>query len=188
MALPITARSTRCCASAPIEAPTSSTTDSPLRVGHRPAIAGRSMPAMVLRSNLRHRHQRAGIAGRDRDVGFALLDRIDGEPHRRLPAAMPQRLARLVVHAGRRRRCATSARFGLEPRQLVEQRLDHGAVAEQQELDVGVAGRATPRRRGTTTEGAMVAAHGVKRDADLIRHGATLTALDAGTGKLVPRG
>ena len=34
---------------APIEAPTSSTTDSPLSVGHRPAMAGRSMPSIILR-------------------------------------------------------------------------------------------------------------------------------------------
>ena len=51
MAAPITARSTRWSASAPIEAPTSSTTDSPRKVGHSAAIAGRSMPGKVLRLN-----------------------------------------------------------------------------------------------------------------------------------------
>ena len=59
------------------------------------------MPGIILRLNLRHRHQRAGVAGRDRDVGLALLHRVDGEPHRRLPAAVAQRLARLVVHPDR---------------------------------------------------------------------------------------
>ena len=62
------------------------------------AIAGRSIPAMVSQVEFGHRHQRAGIAGRDRDVGVALLDGVDGEPHRGLPAALAQRLARLVVH------------------------------------------------------------------------------------------
>ena len=51
VAAPITARSTRCSASAPIEAPTSSTIDSPRKVGHSAAIAGRSMPGRVLRLN-----------------------------------------------------------------------------------------------------------------------------------------
>ena len=51
VAAPITARSTRCSASAPIEAPTSSTIDSPRKVGHSAAIAGRSMPGSVLRLN-----------------------------------------------------------------------------------------------------------------------------------------
>ena len=51
IALPIAARLTRCASSAPIEAPTSSTTDSPLSVGHNAAIAGRSMPSIILRLN-----------------------------------------------------------------------------------------------------------------------------------------
>ncbi|MDF9794019.1 hypothetical protein M2440_004720 [Methylorubrum extorquens] len=49
MAEPITAISTRCSASVPMVAPTSSTTLSPRTVGHRQAMAGRSIPAMVLR-------------------------------------------------------------------------------------------------------------------------------------------
>ena len=51
IALPMTARSTRWSASAPIVAPTSSTTESPLSVGHSAAIAGRSIPGMVRRLN-----------------------------------------------------------------------------------------------------------------------------------------
>ena len=47
----------------------------------------------------RHRHQRAGIAGGDRDIGLALFDGVDRLPHRRHLAAAAQRLARLVVHA-----------------------------------------------------------------------------------------
>ena len=49
MALPMAARLIRCVSSAPIEAPTSSTTDSPLSVGQSAAIAGRSMPSIILR-------------------------------------------------------------------------------------------------------------------------------------------
>ena len=51
MAAPMMARSTRCCASAPIEAPTSSTMESPRSVGHWQASAGRSMPAIMRRQN-----------------------------------------------------------------------------------------------------------------------------------------
>ncbi len=101
VAAPITARSTRCSASAPIEAPTSSTIDSPRKVGHSAAIAGRSIPGKRLEIEFRHRHQRAGIAGRHDHVGVALLDGVDGEPHRGFPAAVAQRLARLVLHPHR---------------------------------------------------------------------------------------
>ena len=49
MAAPISAISTRCSASVPMVAPTSSTTLSPRTVGHRQAMAGRSMPVSVFR-------------------------------------------------------------------------------------------------------------------------------------------
>ena len=68
----------------------------PQRRDRRPLDAGQR-----LEIELRHRHQRAGIAGGHRHVGLALLDRIDGEPHRRFPAAIAQRLARLVLHPHR---------------------------------------------------------------------------------------
>ena len=88
----------------------------------------------------RHRHQRAGIAGGDRDVGLALLDRVDGEPHRRGLAAAAQRLARLVVHAdgdvG-----MDDARGRLQRRIFCELRFDQRAVAEQQKFGVGMPGQ-----------------------------------------------
>ena len=152
IALPITAMSSRCSASAPIEAPRSSTMDSPLSVGQIAAIAGRSMPAIIRRLNLRHRHQRAGVAGRHGDVGLALLHRVDGEPHRRLPAAVAQRLARLVVHPDRDVGVHHPG-GGLEPRMGVEQRVDLGPVAEQDERAVGVLRPAQRSAPGTTTEG-----------------------------------
>ncbi len=46
----------------------------------------------------RHRHQGAGIAGRDHRIGLALLHGVDRHPHRRFPPAMAQRLAGLLVH------------------------------------------------------------------------------------------
>ena len=51
IALPMTASATRWCASPPIVAPRSSTTESPRRVGHTAAIAGRSMPGSMRRLN-----------------------------------------------------------------------------------------------------------------------------------------
>ncbi len=52
MALPISARSTRWRASAPIEAPRSSTIARPFNVGQTAAMAGRSISAMVLSPSL----------------------------------------------------------------------------------------------------------------------------------------
>ncbi len=51
MPVPRMAKSMSWCASAPMVAPTSSTTLSPRSVGHIAAIAGRSMVAMVRRQN-----------------------------------------------------------------------------------------------------------------------------------------
>ena len=61
----------------------------------------------------------------------------------------------------------------LEPRPRVEQRLDHRAVAEQQELDVGMA---PERQFGARHDHRcpMVSPHGVERDADFLGHGATI--------------
>ena len=167
MALPMAARSTRCPASAPIEAPRSSTIDSPLSVGQIAAIAGRSMPAMVFRSNLRHRHQRAGIAGRNGDIRLALLHRIDGKPHRRLPAALAQRLAGLVVHLDRDVG-VHELRGRLELGTRVEQRLDGARDRRTAEFDVGMAAE---RQFGPRNDHRcpMVAPHGVERDADFMR-------------------
>ena len=66
-------------------------------------------------------------------------------------------------------------RVGLEPWQAVEHGVDHGAVAVNQKLDVGVPGERNigPRQND---RGTMVAAHSVKRDASLVRHGSTLAA------------
>ena len=79
-------------------APTSSTTLWPRLVGHRAAIAGRSMPSSVRSWNIDIAIKRAGVAGGDRDFGFFLFDGFDGAPHAGVAAAA-QRLARLFFHA-----------------------------------------------------------------------------------------
>ena len=127
----------------------------------------------------RHRHQGAGIAGRDGDIGLAALDRIDGEPHRTFPAALAQRLARLGVHRNRDVG-VDEAGDGLQRRAGGEQRLDDRAVAEQQEFDV----RMPPQRQfraGDDHRGPMVSPHGVERDTDFIGHGATIACGSTGT-------
>ena len=70
----------------------------PDRGDRRPLDAGQRLQA-----ELRHRHQRAGIAGRDGGARLAVPHRLDRAPHRRLPAPLPQRLARLVVASARSR-------------------------------------------------------------------------------------
>ena len=104
----------------------------PYRRQRRPVDAGQHAQAEP-----RHRRQRTGIAGRYRDIGLALLDRFDGEPHRRVLAATPQGLARLVVHAdgdiG-----MNDAGDGLQRRVLFKLRVDQRAIAEQQVFAVGM--------------------------------------------------
>lgn len=114
----------------------------------------------------RHRHQRTGVAGRDRNVGLALLDRVDGKPHRRFPAAIAQSLARLILHfdgdIG-----VDQPRRRFQRRARVEQRLEQSGIAEEQKLALGM-----PRQRnaspGNHDGRAVVAAHGIERNADLV--------------------
>ena len=101
VAAPMTARSTRCSASAPIEAPTSSTINSPRKVGHSAAIAGRSIPASILRSNFDIAISAPVLPAETTRSASPLLHRIDREPHGGLAAAVAQRLARLVLHPHR---------------------------------------------------------------------------------------
>src|SRR5229473_2681473 len=109
MALPITARSTRCLASAPIVAPTSRTIDSPRSVGHK-----------------------AAIAGRNRDIGLSLLDRVDRPPHGGFPAAMAQGLAGLIVHFYRHIG-VDDARDGAQRRPIRQQRFERRPAADHDE-------------------------------------------------------
>ena len=116
----------------------------------------------------RHRHQRPGIAGGNRDMGLALLHGVDRKPHRRSLAAAAQRLARLVVHAdgdvG-----MDHARGRLQRRIFGELLVDQLAVAVQQKFAVGMP---VQRNRGAGNDDrcADIATHGVKRDSNLLRH------------------
>ena len=104
-------------------------------------------PGERLEFEFRHRHQGAGIAGRDRDVGLPLLHRVDGEPHRRFPAAVAQRLARLVLHP-HRDVGVDETRGCLQRRPRGHERRDQRGVAEQKEFALADdAPTPAPRRR-----------------------------------------
>jgi len=108
------------------------------------------------------------LPAENRDVGLALLDRVDGEPHRRLPAATAQRLARFVVHLdhdiGVHDACG-----GFEPRALADQRGNHRLVAEHYEFSVGVT-RERDIGTGHNHSRPEVAPHGIERNSDLLSH------------------
>ena len=109
-ASPITAKSTSCSArgadiGAAHPAPRSGRAGS----ARSTAMAGREMPSMMPSWNMRHRHQRAGIAGGDRDIGLAVLHAFDGVPHAGVPAAA-QHMAGLVLHRDPVGRMAHAAR------------------------------------------------------------------------------
>ena len=138
MALPMAARLTRWVSSAPIEAPTSSTTDSPRKVGHSAAIAGRSMPSSIFRLK------------RDIAISAPVLPAetaTSASPFLTASSAShiedfqrPWRNAWLGLSS---MRMATSVWMslvgGLRRGSLVEQRVHHRAVAEQQEFAIGMA-------------------------------------------------
>jgi hypothetical protein len=64
-------------------------------------------------------------------------------------------------------------RSGLQIRAGNEQRLEFGAVAEQQKLDVGMTLEGQ-FRSGNHNRCPMVTPHGVERDTDFMGHGATI--------------
>ena len=113
----------------------------PCSVGHSAAIAGRSMPSIIFRLNRAIAISAPVLPAETATSASPFFTASMREPHRRFPAAVAQRLARLVVHpdgdVG-----VDEPGLGLERRQPIEQRLDHGAVAEQQEFGVGM-----PRQR-----------------------------------------
>ena len=132
-------------------------------------------PRQHLELELRHRHQRAGIARRYRHIGFALLDRLDRQPHRRFPAAIAQRLARLVFHA-HRDVGVDEARGGLERRARGQERRHQRGVAEKSKFAFGMTGQ-SEFSAGNNDSGAMVSPHRVESNADLLRHWLTLRVL-----------
>src|ERR1700733_8465709 len=132
IAAPITARSTRCCASPPMLAPTSSTIDSPRIVGHMAAIAGRS-------------------------TGPARLPRFNRLPHRRHAPSGAQSLAWLVAHLDRDIRMK-NARLGGELGMTLEDGADHALLAVEKKLNVGKAFK-RQGRGGQNDRWAMIATY-----------------------------
>ena len=127
---PITANSTRLRTSHCTLAPRSSMTTSP-RADGPIAGHGRAVDAgQRLDHDLRQRQQRAGVAGGHQPGSLAGGNRVNRQPHRRLPAA--QRGGRLHVVGDHVRRMADGAgRPGaLVPAQQGRQR---GSFADQQE-------------------------------------------------------
>src|SRR6266536_1385130 len=146
----------------------------------RPVDAGHGV-----QMEARHRHQRAGIAGGNRHVGFALLHRVDRKPHRRVLAAAAQRLARLVVHADGH--VGMDHARGLFQRRIFGKLLvDLFAVAIEQEFAVGM-----PFQRdggaGNDDRCADIATHGVKRDSNLLRHERPGNLISCGPRRARPR-
>ncbi len=118
----------------------------------RPARRNRGPvdPGQGLELEFCQRHERTGVAGGHGKVGLPAFHRVDRHRHRGLPAPLPQRLA-------------------LELRPRVDQRLDQGAVPEQEEFNARVPVERT-LRAGDDHGRTMVAPHGVERDTNLIRH------------------
>ena len=149
--------------------------DSPLSVGQIAAIAGRSIPAMVRRLNLAIAIS-APVLPADTATSASpfftasMASHIDDfqRPLRSAWLGLSSILTATSV--------CTTPRGGLEPRTGVEQRVDHGAVAEQEELDVGMSAE---RELGARNDhrGPMVSPHGVERDADFLGHGCDNTVL-----------
>ncbi len=175
MALPMTARSTRCASSAPIEAPTSSTTDSPLSVGQSAAMAGRSMPGSIFRL-------KRAIA-----ISAPVL------PAETATSASPFFTASMASHIDDFQRPWRSAWLGLssmrmatsvwttreralQPRQAVEQRARSRRLSPNSMNSMSGWRVSEMSAPGSDHRRAMVAAHGVERDADLIGHGTALAA------------
>ena len=133
-------------------APTSSTTLSPRIVGQIAAIAGRSMVAMVRRQNFDIAISAPVLPAEMQASRGARLDRFDRLPHRRLPAAMAQRLARLVVHPDRdlaMEEFADLGQFG----KFGEFGAHQFLAPIDDEADVGAALTATVMSAGMTTAG-----------------------------------
>jgi hypothetical protein len=117
----------------------------------------------------RHGHERAGVPGRDGDIGLFFLHRLDGEPHRRFPPAGPQGLTRFVVHLHGDIGVVEGGEIP-DARIAVEKR-HHLALAPVEHIaDVG-APLARDRGAGHQRFRTMVAPHQVERDADGLGHG-----------------
>jgi hypothetical protein len=112
-------------------------------------------------------HQRAGVAGGNRDLDFLVGDRIERVPHAGIAPA-PERLRRLLRHADDVGGVADLGALG-ERAVARQNRLENGLVAVQQEPQLGMAlARDCDARhdRGRS----QIAAHGVDRKDKLLGH------------------
>ena len=121
-----------------------------------------------LQAELRHGHQRAGIAGGHRGVGAAVAHRFERKPHARFPAALAQRLTRLLVH-GDGDVGVDDLRLGGERKVGAELRFDAGGIADHEEPRLGMTDRAYCRG-GNDHAWTVVPAHGVERNGDWSTH------------------
>ena len=168
IAAPMTARSIRCCASAPIVAPTSSTIDSPRRVGHIAASAGRSISGSMCRQTL------------------AIAIRAPVLPAETAQSASPFFTASIARHIEEVRRPDRSAWLGLSVILIAtsqwttvalaasramrgEQGRDFLLVAEKEKAHVGPAFERDRRRRDDDRR-PVIAAHHVERYPNVAIH------------------
>ena len=129
----------------------------PKRRQRRPINAGQRV-----QTELRHRHQRAGVARGDSGVRLTALHRVEGAPHGRDPSSGAQRDTRLVVHADRDIR-VPDLRSVPQLRMRGQQIVDLPAVAEKQEPCRGPA-LARDRSPFDHDSRAVIAAHRIKGD------------------------
>ena len=127
----------------------------PFDTGHRP------------QHEFRDRHERAGIARRNRGIGVARLHRFERQPHARAFAAA-QCLARLFVHRDDEIGM-DDTRLGCECRILLQYRFDAGLLAEKNEPQRWLTIK-RQRRPGDHDLRAVVSAHCVECDRFWARH------------------
>ena len=168
IALPITARSTRWSASAPIVAPTSRTIESPFSVGQIAAIAGRSIPAIMRRLN-RAIAISAPVLPAETATSASPFFTASSASHIE-DFQRPWRSAWLGLASIFTTTSVCSMRRGrLQPRPLRDQRAHHGLVAVKDEFGIGVAGE---RQIGAGNHDRWpdIASHGIERNSDLLGH------------------
>src|SRR6202043_2380614 len=107
--------------------------------------------------------------GKTRTIGFVLLPRRDGKPHRRCPAAGAQRLTRLGVHPDRNAGMTQGGDLA-KRRRGIEDRPDPGGIAKKQKFHIGPPLQSAGGTRNDHFR-SMVAAHGVERNSYWLDHG-----------------
>ena len=94
-----------------------------------PGNRGAVNPRQRAQAEGRHRHQRTGIARRNRHIRFTEFHRLDRAPHRRHSASMPQGHARLGIHGNRYIAMVEGCGLG-QLGMRIEQRQAQGRIAK----------------------------------------------------------